>query len=87
MGRRQARAMPDRPDREESDALLLRIEEGFERHGFGLWAAERKDLETRPMIGFTSPSSVMAAARPSGKNRASAMRTFLRHGLGSGRPR
>jgi ribosomal-protein-alanine N-acetyltransferase len=30
-------------DRDESDALVERIESGFERHGFGLWALELRD--------------------------------------------
>lgn len=37
--------------RAESDALLERIELGFERHGFGLWALEMR--ENRAFIGFT----------------------------------
>jgi RimJ/RimL family protein N-acetyltransferase len=36
----------------ESDALAGRIRAGFERHGFGLWAAERTDDPARPFIGF-----------------------------------
>lgn len=37
--------------RRESDALLERIELGFERHGFGLWALELR--ESGEFIGFT----------------------------------
>src|SRR5689334_12753197 len=37
--------------REESDALITRIEAGFDRHGFGLWALEVR--ETGEFIGFT----------------------------------
>jgi len=37
--------------REESDALITRIEAGFDRHGFGLWALEVR--ETGQLIGFT----------------------------------
>jgi RimJ/RimL family protein N-acetyltransferase len=36
--------------REESDELLERIERGFERHGFGLWALELR--ESGELIGF-----------------------------------
>ena len=42
---------PEPLDRDESEELVERIEMGFERHGFGLWA-----LELRPggeFIGFT----------------------------------
>jgi RimJ/RimL family protein N-acetyltransferase len=35
---------PARLSREESDALIDRIERHFEVHGFGLWAAERRDV-------------------------------------------
>ncbi len=38
-------------DRGESDALVVRIEAHFERHGFGLWAIER--LADRRLLGFT----------------------------------
>jgi RimJ/RimL family protein N-acetyltransferase/predicted kinase len=36
--------------REESDAVAARIELGFERHGFGLWAVEIPDVA--PFAGF-----------------------------------
>lgn len=38
-------------DREESEALVERIEVGFERHGFGLWALELR--ASGAFIGFT----------------------------------
>jgi RimJ/RimL family protein N-acetyltransferase len=38
-------------DRDESEELVERIEMGFERHGFGLWALEL--LEGGEFIGFT----------------------------------
>lgn len=37
--------------REESDALADRIEQDFERHGFGLWAVELR--ESGEFVGFT----------------------------------
>jgi RimJ/RimL family protein N-acetyltransferase len=37
--------------RDESDALITRIEAGFDRYGFGLWALEVR--ETGQFIGFT----------------------------------
>lgn len=37
--------------RAESDALLDRIEAGFDAHGFGLWAVERRDASG--LLGFT----------------------------------
>jgi ribosomal-protein-alanine N-acetyltransferase len=37
--------------REESDALVDRIETGFAAHGFGLWAVE--EITTGTFIGFT----------------------------------
>ena len=37
-------------DRAASDALIDRIEAGFERNGFGLWAVER--LDSGRFIGF-----------------------------------
>jgi RimJ/RimL family protein N-acetyltransferase len=37
--------------REESDALVDRIEAGFAEHGFGVWAVE--ELSTGEFIGFT----------------------------------
>src|SRR5690606_13267945 len=37
--------------REQSDALVDRIEAGFAEHGFGLWAVEV--VETGEFIGFT----------------------------------
>jgi ribosomal-protein-alanine N-acetyltransferase len=38
-------------DRAASDAFVDRIEAGFERHGFGLWAVEVR--QTGEFIGFT----------------------------------
>jgi RimJ/RimL family protein N-acetyltransferase len=36
--------------RKESEALIERIESGFERHGFGLWALE--PLGSGELVGF-----------------------------------
>lgn len=44
--------MPSTLSRQDSDALAERIQQGFERDGFGLMAAERLDIPTRPFIGF-----------------------------------
>src|SRR5262245_49629952 len=41
---------PARLRRLESDAMLDRIQEHFDEHGFGLWAIEVRDLA--PFIGF-----------------------------------
>lgn len=38
-------------DAAQSNALVDRIEEGFERHGFGLWAVEAR--ATGAFVGFT----------------------------------
>jgi ribosomal-protein-alanine N-acetyltransferase len=38
-------------DRAASDAVVDRIEAGFEAHGFGMWALER--IDTGEFIGFT----------------------------------
>jgi RimJ/RimL family protein N-acetyltransferase len=43
--------LPKLVSREESDAMIVRIEEHFEQHGFGWWALEIK--ETGEFIGFT----------------------------------
>ena len=43
---------PSTLSREESDALVGRIEEGFAAHGFGLWAVEVDGA----LIGFTGLS-------------------------------
>ena len=43
-------------DRAASDALVDRIEAGFESDGFGLWALER--IDTGEFIGFTGLSIV-----------------------------
>jgi RimJ/RimL family protein N-acetyltransferase len=40
--------------REESEALVDRIEAGFDEHGFGLWALEVRS--SGAFIGFTSLS-------------------------------
>jgi RimJ/RimL family protein N-acetyltransferase len=42
---------PNRLTREESDAMAKRIEDHFDRHGFGLWAVEV--LNEARFIGFT----------------------------------
>lgn len=44
----------DRLTHEQSDAMADRIEAGFARHGFGLWAVEVKGGE--PFIGFVGLS-------------------------------
>lgn len=46
--------LPKLLSREESDALLARIEAHFDRHGFGLWAIEVAGVA--PCIGFTGLS-------------------------------
>jgi len=41
--------------REQSDALIDRIEEEFETHGFGCWAVQVKEAQVKegsPLIGF-----------------------------------
>jgi RimJ/RimL family protein N-acetyltransferase len=46
-----------RPSREESDALVHKIETHFREHGFGLWAAElRRDGAFVGFVGFDTPS-------------------------------
>jgi len=45
---------PSLLDRRESDALVDRIEAGFEEHGFGLWALEV--VATGDFVGFTGLS-------------------------------
>jgi RimJ/RimL family protein N-acetyltransferase len=45
--------------RDESEALARRIEESFERDGFGLWAVEVPSIT--PFIGFVGLSRVGAA--------------------------
>ena len=46
-----------RPSREESDALVDKIETHFREHGFGLWAAElRRDGAFAGFVGFDIPS-------------------------------
>lgn len=47
--------------REQSDALITRIEDGFGAHGFGLWAVEL--ASTGAFLGFTG-LSVPAFAAP-----------------------
>lgn len=42
--------------RERSDALIARIEEHFDRHGYGVWAIEVPGVE--PFIGFAGLSVV-----------------------------
>ena len=49
--------MPAPLSREASDALILRIEDHFSRHGFGLWAAEiRADSTFAGFIGLSVPA-------------------------------
>src|SRR6516162_2847417 len=46
-----------RLSREESDALVDRIEAHFREHGFGLWAAElRRDGAFAGFVGLDTPS-------------------------------
>ncbi|AMB60541.1 GNAT family acetyltransferase [Microterricola viridarii] len=45
---------PSTLDAAASDAMIERIEQGFERAGFGLWAVERRD--TGEFIGFVGLS-------------------------------
>ncbi len=45
------RFLPGPLDRPASDALIERIEEHFERHGFRLWAVQRAD--EGDLVGFT----------------------------------
>jgi ribosomal-protein-alanine N-acetyltransferase len=40
--------------RAQSDELIERIEQGFEQHGFGLWALEVR--ESKQLVGFTGLS-------------------------------
>lgn len=47
--------LPRALSRDESDSLIERIEEHFERHGFGLWAVEVPDIA--PLIGFVGLST------------------------------
>lgn len=48
--------MPGLLDPAASDELMLRIERHFERHGFGLWAAElREDASFAGFIGLSVP--------------------------------
>jgi aminoglycoside 6'-N-acetyltransferase len=49
---RVAQFLPATLSRADSDALADRIEAGFARHGFGLWAVERREDPLRPFIGF-----------------------------------
>lgn len=46
--------MPKLLTREESDAMVTRIEAHFEKHGFGLWAVEVAGVA--PFVGFTGLS-------------------------------
>lgn len=48
------RYFPSTLDRAASDASAERIEEHFDRHGFGLWALQR--IDTSEFIGFTGLS-------------------------------
>jgi RimJ/RimL family protein N-acetyltransferase len=47
---RVAEYLPSTLSRAQSDSLVSRIEAGFERHGFGLWAAEIPGVA--PFAGF-----------------------------------
>ncbi len=47
----------------ESDALLDSIEAGFERHGFGLWALQRREPDGTP--GVVEPIGFAGLAVPS----------------------
>lgn len=51
---RVAEFLPKTLNREESDALVARIRQHFERHGFGLWAVEV--VGVAPCIGFVGLS-------------------------------
>lgn len=51
-------------DRAASDAMLDRINAHIDEHGWGLWAAERKD--DRRLIGFVGLATVKAGALPPG---------------------
>ncbi len=44
------RYFPDRPNREQSAAIMVRASAHIERHGFGFWALER--LDDNAFIGF-----------------------------------
>lgn len=50
---------PSVHSREQSDAAVDRFEAGFAKHGFGLWALQRRD--TGDFIGFTGLSVVPEA--------------------------
>ena len=50
------RHFPSTLDRAASDAMVARIEQGFETHGFGLYAVEVKGGS--PFIGFVGLSAV-----------------------------
>ncbi|HEX7246183.1 MAG TPA: GNAT family N-acetyltransferase [Solirubrobacterales bacterium] len=54
---------PDSLTRAESDGLVERIEAGFERDGFGLWAMEI--CETGEFVGFAGLNRVGFEARRS----------------------
>ncbi len=47
--------------RQQSDTMVGRIEENFDRHGFGLWAVEV--LATGEFVGFTGLQPVTFEAR------------------------
>jgi RimJ/RimL family protein N-acetyltransferase len=49
---RVAQYLPSTLTRDESDAFADRMRAGFDRDGFGLWAAERVDAQAHPFIGF-----------------------------------
>ena len=57
---------PSTRTRAESDAMIDRLEQAFERDGFGLWAVEqRSDGELLGFVGLSRPSlDVVVGGRP-----------------------
>jgi RimJ/RimL family protein N-acetyltransferase len=57
---------PSTRTRAESDTMIERIEQGFEAHGFGLWAVEqRADGELLGFVGLSRPSvDLVVGSRP-----------------------
>lgn len=62
---RVARHLPSTLTRTESDAMVDRIEEVFDQHGFGLWAVEL--VGGAPFIGFVGLSPVLFEAPVQGR--------------------
>ncbi len=58
---RVAEHLPETLSREESDAFAARIEDHFDRYGFGLWAVEIRDAA--PFAGFIGLSVPRFEAR------------------------